>query len=411
MDKSIFLAWWRVIRTVAIALSLLLSFIAAVEVLRVYLILSAFSPWLGFGFLALLASGVVWVVSQFFAAWWSLPRAPIPPQVSDPYRLSHEEARACAGFLQHRIRQLRENPRLSFSEQDPLAQVLKRLDESPDQENVTEIQAHLTQILRPLDRIAEGIVQTCVRDIMLAVVLSPYRSADLLVVIYRNSQMILQLAQLYQTRPAPIEQLRILKDVLTIVATVNFLNFAEKFIEQLSEQVPLVGQLMGDMSQGFGAGLLTSAAGHAAIERCKSVGPWNRTVAQQHLAQRMSRFAGDVKEIFRTDVLPKLRPRLPNLTGVWDKISAAFDTAVDGMSEWTWRPVTTRSSAFAAATPYAGAVQRGAAFVLEPKGLAIEAERFCVKERLALPAPRIRKSRRSHKRCSVIPGYRQTAVR
>lgn len=350
MDTSIFLAWWRVIRTAAIVVGLLLSFIAAVEVLRVYLILHEFSPWLGFGFLALLVSGVIWVGVRFFAAWWSLPRAPIPPQVSDPYHLSREDALACANFLQYRILQLRENPRLLPPEQDSLDRAFQRLEESQDQDTITEVQAHLTQFLRPLDQIAEGIVQNCVRDIMLAVVLSPYRSADLLVVIYRNSQMILQLAQLYQTRPAPIEQLRILKDVLTIVATVNFLNFAEKFIEQLSEQVPLVGQLMGDMSQGFGAGLLTSAAGHAAIERCKSIGPWNRTIAQQHLAQRMSRFAGDVKEIFRTDVLPKLRPRLPNLIGVWDKISAAFDTAVDSMSDWTWRPVTTRSSAFAAAT-------------------------------------------------------------
>lgn len=360
MDRSIFLAWWRVIRTAAIAVGLLLSFIVVIEVLRVYLILRDFSPGLGLCFLALLVGGVIWVVARFLAALWSLPRAPVPPQVSDPYHLSPEEAITCADFLQHRILQLRENSRLSATEQDSLDRALSRLDESADQDTIVEIQSHLSRLLTPIDRIAERIVQDCVRDVMLAVVLSPYRSADLLVVIYRNGQMILQLAQLYQTRPAPIEQLRILKDVLAIVATVNFLNFTEKFIEQLSEQVPLVGQLMGDMSQGFGAGLLTSAAGHAAIERCKSLGPWNRAVAQRHLAQRMSRFAGDVKEIFRADILPKLRPRLLDFAGAWDRISTAFDAAVDGMSDWTWRPVTTRGSAFAAATlRSSGAAWRG----------------------------------------------------
>ena len=74
---------------------------------------------------------------------------------------------------------------------------------------------------------------------MIAVVLSPFRSADLLVVLYRNGQMILRLAQLYQTRPAPVEQLRIVRDVLAVVATVNLLNFTEKFVEQLFERVPV----------------------------------------------------------------------------------------------------------------------------------------------------------------------------
>jgi len=44
-----------------------------------------------------------------------------------------------------------------------------------------------------LDEQAERIVRECVRDVMLAVVLSPYRSADLLIVLYRNGRMVLEL--------------------------------------------------------------------------------------------------------------------------------------------------------------------------------------------------------------------------
>jgi uncharacterized membrane protein YcjF (UPF0283 family) len=332
-------AWWRLIRAAAIAAGALLSFLAVIEILRAYLVLREVSPWLGFGFLALLLGGLAWLVARFLIAFWSLPRAPAPPEVADPLALSAEESLECVAFLEHRIRQLHENPRISDASRTTLDDVAGRMRAETTPAGVARAQVELGEMLAPLDEQAERIVRGCVRDVMLAVVLSPYRSADLLIVLYRNGRMVLELAQLYQTRPSPIEQLRIAKDVVAIVATVNFLNFTEKFLEQLLERIPVLGQVGGDVTQGVGAALLTSATGHAAIARCKSVTPFSRANAQAQLAQRMSRFARDVKTILSEEVLPKLRPRFPALGGASEKLSAAFDASVDGMSDWIWRPI------------------------------------------------------------------------
>ena len=145
---------------------------------------------------------------------------------------------------------------------------------------------------------------------MIAVVLGPFRSADLLVVLYRNGQMILRLAQLYQTRPAPVEQLRIVRDVLAVVATVNLLNFTEKFVEQLFERVPVLGQLAGDVTQGVGAGLLTSATGHAAMNRARVSTRGVETGPGQARASHVwfrTRRAGDPQSGY----FPKLRHGFP----------------------------------------------------------------------------------------------------
>lgn len=350
-----FQTWWRLIRNAAIALGVLLSFLAVIEVIRAYVFLRELSPWLAVTFLIVLLGGFGWLAARFLIAFWRLPRAPAPPEIADPDFLTPEEALACAGYLQHRIRQLRTNPRLLPADVATLNRLYASLRVSTDADTIRLHQQELNRLLAPLDQEAERIVQLCVRDVMAAVVLSPFRSVDLLIVLYRNGQMILQLARHYQTRPAPAEQLRIFRDVLAIVATVNFLNFTEKFVEQLFKGVPLLGSLAGDLSQGVGAGLLTSATGHAAIQRCRTIDPWNRQIAQSTLAHRMPRFAKDVKAIFSADVLPKLRPRMPDVSGTSDRISAALDAALNNMGEWMWRPVATRGAAFAASTVQGGA--------------------------------------------------------
>lgn len=354
MDRSALAAWWKLARSVAITAGVLLSFIAVIEIMRVYLILREFSPWFGIGFIVIVAGGLCWILLRFLIALRSLPQAPSPPEVSDPANPSSDEIDECIDFLRHRIAQLAANPALSGSQLESLEAVHAGLCRCTDREGLQEAYSALQDIFKPLDGEAERIVSECVRDVMLAVALSPYRSADLLMVLYRNGQMILQLARLYQTRPAPVEQFRILKDVAAIVAAVNFLNFTEKLVEQLLERVPVLGQLAGDVSQGLGAGLLTSAAGHAAIQRCRSIDPWNRDAARESLAGRMSSFARDVKSIFHSEVLPKLRPRVPDFASVPERISSAFDSAVESMGNWVWRPVKNGGTRIATATVRGG---------------------------------------------------------
>jgi putative membrane protein len=331
--------WWRLVRAGAIGVGALLSFLAVIEILRAFLVLRDVSPWLGFGFLAVVIGGAGALLARFLTLYLRLPRAPAPPEVADAAAPSADEALELRDFLEHRITQLGANPQLPGASSAQLAALRARLAADASPAGIESVQFELEALLAPLDERAERIVQECVRDVMIAVVLSPYRSADLLIVLYRNGRMVLELAQLYQTRPSPLEQMRIARDVVAIVATVNLLNFTEKFLEQLVERVPVLGQVGGDVTQGVGAGLLTSATGHAAIARCKCISAFSRASAQAQLAQRMSRFARDVKSILTSEVLPRVRPRFAVLAGVSDTLAAAFDATVDGMSDWIWRPI------------------------------------------------------------------------
>ena len=88
--------------------------------------------------------------------------------------------------------------------------------------------------------------------------------------------------------------------------------------------------------------------------RCKGLGYWNREDAQTQLAQRMSRFVGDVKSILISDVVPKIKPRFPNVTSISDKISTALDSTAENMSGWLWRPISKGGGAVAYATARGG---------------------------------------------------------
>ena len=68
----------------------------------------------------------------------------------------------------------------------------------------------------------------------------------------------------------------ILRDVLRVLITVNFLYIGRNLVENLFANVPLLGRVVDDMGQGLGAGLFTSAAGHAAIERCAAFRGWDK---------------------------------------------------------------------------------------------------------------------------------------
>ena len=83
------------------------------------------------------------------------------------------------------------------------------------------------------------------RDVMLAVTLSPYKSADLLVVVYRNFVMVGRIIRIYNARPSVAGQMRVFSDIFSVVATVNYLNMGRNLIEALASHVPGIGQIHG----------------------------------------------------------------------------------------------------------------------------------------------------------------------
>ena len=82
--------------------------------------------------------------------------------------------------------------------------------------------------------------------------------------------MVLRDCNIYNSRPLLSEQVLVLKDVLKVVATINYMNWGQKVAESLTSSVPIIGRASGEIAQGLGAGLLTSVAGHGAMERCRT---------------------------------------------------------------------------------------------------------------------------------------------
>jgi uncharacterized membrane protein YcjF (UPF0283 family) len=327
-----------------LVVGVLLSLVVVSEVLDLYLSLSQLSPLVATLFativvLILLAS-VVYLVVQWFT---HPPVLLAPPRTEDLARDVQHHARWLSRYLER----LAQNPLLLRDDQHEARAAGRRLAEAIDLPSL-ELDALLREVergtadplLATVRRSAEIEVRRCVRDVMAGVTLSPYRSSDLLVVLYRNGAMVLRLAALYGGRPRLGEQLAIVRDTLRVVAAVNFLNFGNKLFEGILAGVPMVGRFADDAAQGIGAGFLTSAVGHAAMQRCEAFHGWDRATAVETLSSNSRRFLEDVRDIFMKDVLPSMQTRLGDFR---DRFAAAvragFEATLSAENGRVLRPV------------------------------------------------------------------------
>jgi hypothetical protein len=161
--------------------------------------------------------------------------------------------------------------------------------------------------------------------------------------------MVLDVSRVYNGRPRLREQMHILADVVKIAATVQFLNIGGKFMESFSSQVPFLGRFADDIAQGIGAGLFTSVAGHATIERCRSFHGWSEAEARISMATKLKGFMTDLTGIASNAVWPALRGRveaeipegrrMPNLgERVQSGIKDAIATTTDALDSCVHRP-------------------------------------------------------------------------
>ncbi|MCF7838398.1 MAG: DUF697 domain-containing protein, partial [Candidatus Marinimicrobia bacterium] len=306
---------WRLIKRLTGGLVLFLGLLGLVEVLRAGLFLYRLNPWAAAAFGALILAGLLYLVGE----WRRLPRVLQPPR--EPLN-SAADIRVWlryARYLARYLERLARNPNLDAAARAQglaaaagLREVLAHhpLRADLEREIARAEQETVTPLLAGLRRTAEAEVRRCVRDVMLGVTLSPYHSIDLLIVLYRNGAMVLRVSRVFAARPRAREEWLIVRDVIRVMAAVNLFHVSRMIFERLFTSVPLLGGSMHDIGQGLGAGLLTSAAGHAAIERCAAFRGWNRAQAVVNLAGQARRFFGDVRRIFTTDILPELKPRL-----------------------------------------------------------------------------------------------------
>ena len=222
--------WWRVVRFVILLIGIFLSFIALTEILHLYSILYGISPYLGLAFLCITVAILLLGLLYIFIYIRKKPKVLTPPQIEDFSSASQVEWEAYFIYLTKYQERLLKNPSLSTGEIDTAFKKIKELEafyrsdnqQDKQQQHIFNTEKEVIEpLLAKLDEKAEKEVRKCVRDIMIGVTLSPYRTADLFIVIYRNCIMMLRIMKIYQSRPVLAEQLLIFRDVLKVVATVN----------------------------------------------------------------------------------------------------------------------------------------------------------------------------------------------
>ena len=333
-------------RTIVTIIAVPTAFVFLAELLRLFAFFHRIHPVLGWAFAATLAVTVLFSILCAIRVLRAHPRvleAPPRPEVPGAgYPALHRYGRYLARYLERLAR----NPNLHQEARDRAAAAVENIEETMRAHPLTDDLARLIEqterneigaILAGLNDAASAEVRHCVRDVMLGVTLSPYASVDAFIVIYRNAAMVLRIVRLYRSRPGAREQWLILRDVLLVVATVNFLNVSRRLIESLFSQIPLVGRAVDDIGQGLGAGLLTSVTGHAAIRRCAAFTRWDREAEARSVGAEMSRFLADVRDLFTRDLAGELRGRIRAMAppeaaeapGFWESVLRGIGSAVD----------------------------------------------------------------------------------
>jgi hypothetical protein len=331
--------WWKTFKIVAWIFGGLLSFFAVIELLRVYQTLYNLHPLAGAVFVVLLLAGIVCLSVYVAVTLTSRPAVLIPPAIADTDRPTGKELRRYIKYLKKYIERLGRNTSLTIEDRNKTMEGIAELSSSLESNNgikelllTIERAEHdiISPILSNLDGQAKKQVRNSTRDVMMAITFSPYKSADLLIVLYRNLLMIQRIVRIYNSRPRFSEQLSTLVDTIKVVATVNFLNMGKTMLEKLGSKVPGVGQFLDDITQGIGAGFMTSVAGNAAIERCKAFKGWNAQEAQLRLRNHAAEFFADVKDIFWVDMKHEIRSRIGDIpVNQWNKIKEGIAAVLD----------------------------------------------------------------------------------
>lgn len=347
--------WFRIVRTVVMAVGVFLAFFAFVEVVRGYQTLRGMHPWAGYAFLLVIAAAVGWLVWYLWVNLAAVPRALKPPVISDTAHATDRQLKKYLLYLRRFLRRLAENPSVSADKlrliEDAQSQIERTLSAPASAETMrTAIDAvesgAILPMLADIDALAARQVRDSMRDIMIGVTLSPYKSADLAIVIYRNLVMTIRIIRVYNARPVLAEQCRILLDILNVIATVNYINMGKNLIEGLGSRVPGIGRFIDDIAQGIGAGFMTTIAGHAAMERCRAFKGWNAADAKRHLLSHVGDFYTDVKDIFFKDVWQSVRRRAgAEAAETGDKVAAAIDETGDSLTSFIRAPVRAASAA------------------------------------------------------------------
>jgi putative membrane protein len=133
------------------------------------------------------------------------------------------------------------------------------------------------ELLTPLDRLAYHRVLRAARDTAVATALSPSALLDLAVVLWRNLNLVREIAALYGARPGYFGSLRLTRRMLANIAVAGLSESAHHVaVEALGGSI--AAAISTRMGQGVINGLLTARVGLTAMHLCRPIafGPDNQ---------------------------------------------------------------------------------------------------------------------------------------
>jgi len=318
---------WKFIKTIALIVGVFLTFIAVVEAIRIYNILNEFHVYAGYALLVILGCSFLWIlfgITKIMLKKTSVIYKPFNANESE--NLKEYNKRYCE-YLITIMKHLMKNSEIENNDANKLNSEINQLKKklnymsSEELKNISEIveTGTLEPILLKLDEKADKVIRYSVRDVMLGVTLSPYHSMDLLIALYRNFAMVYKITLIYNSRPRVIEVLYILRSILKVVATLNYLNIASKLVENIGKRIPGIGPFIDDIMQGFGSGYMTSIAGNVAKIRCRSFKNWSYDQTNKRILSNSKYFVKIIKTMLLDDVCTRFLapPLLKTLKLFW----------------------------------------------------------------------------------------------
>jgi len=160
---------------------------------------------------------------------------------------------------------------------------------------------------------------------------------DLVVVLYKNVQMVYSISKVYNTNPGTAIQMKILKDIMKLALTINVMNIGDKIVENILSMMPGTGQHAGDVAQGIGAGFFTSVIGFSTMRRCRNIDQWSVQEQQENIKNNIGSMMKVITKIIIKDAGPRLRSFFPDVKDIGEKIGNAIEKSFESTKDSMFR--------------------------------------------------------------------------
>lgn len=320
----------------------LLSFFAAMELIKAFNVLYRFNPLVGYAFAAALAGTAIYLVLRLFGFALDHRTLDAPPK-PDGDTATHDDMKAYVRYLGHVLKRMGANPFLDEPLRQQLRQEAYDMDDTlgahPLNDDLRGIIAKsssgvLQAGMARLREQANGHARARMRCIAQDVVEPPLPIGHCLVVVYHEIALVSEIVETYLGRPALFEHLSVIRDVWQVLAEGRFLALGRDLFASVYANAPPLGRSIDDIGPAMTSIWLTRIITMSAIIRCETLDEWETSAAIRRIEAMTEETVAAIKETLAQDILPILKLRLRHSApeGTAD-VPAFSKSIVDGVTK------------------------------------------------------------------------------